>query len=384
MDGSRRVITSKDFTATLAAHGVDFVTGVPCSFLTGPIARLTEQNRYVPAANEGAALAIAAGAAAAGRRAGVFAQNSGFGNLINPLTSLLMPYDIPVLVFMTLRGWPDPEQDEPQHAVMGTSTHSMLDAMGVRHWTLEDTSTDLDEVLRAATTELAQGEPAFVLVPKGAIGAAKACLPPGLEAENRLARADAMRLLLDALPGAPVVATTGYTARELFALGDADRNFYMQGSMGHAMAFGLGIALARPEAEHVLVIDGDGGALMHLGSMSTIGASAPGNLVHVVLDNGVYESTGAQTTRSARVDFASIGQATGYRTHQLCGTEAELKEAVVRIGQESGPHLLAVRTTPSVDTAPPRATSAVRAGEIHHRFTTALGTSAPWQATGTA
>ncbi|GGM41582.1 thiamine pyrophosphate enzyme [Longimycelium tulufanense] len=376
------MITPEDFTASLAAHGVDFVTGVPCSYFTGPIAQLTEQNRYVPAANEGAALAIAAGAAASGRRGAVLAQNSGFGNLINPLTSLLIPYDIPVLVFMTLRGWPDPGQDEPQHAVMGTSTHPMLDAMGVRHWTLRETSTVLDEVLTPAMAELAQGRPAFVLVQKGAIGSAKPCLPPDLAAEERLQRRDVMRLVLEGLPDARTVATTGYTARELFALGDADRNFYMQGSMGHAMAFGLGIALARPEQKHVVVFDGDGGALMHLGSMSTIGASAPANLVHVILDNGVYESTGAQPTRSTRVDFASLGRATGYRTHELCRTESELKAAVVRIAQEPGPHLLAVRTAPSVDAAPPRATSAVSAGDIHRRFTAVLGASAPWRAEG--
>lgn len=374
------MITSENFTASLAAHGVDFVTGVPCSFFTGPIARLNEQGRYVPAANEGTALAIAAGAAASGRRCAVFSQNSGFGNLINPLTSLLMPYDIPVLVFMTLRGWPHPEQDEPQHAVMGTSTHKMLDAMGVRHWTLRDvdTDSDLDALCGAAETELSQSRPAFILVQKGAIGSAKACLPSDLDASERLPRGQAMQLLLEGMPGAPVVATTGYTARELFALGDADSHFYMQGSMGHAMAFGLGIALAQPEQERVLVFDGDGGALMHLGSMSTIGASAPANLVHVVLDNGVYESTGAQPTRSQRVDFASVGQATGYRTHQLCRTETDLKEAMVRIGREPGPHLLAVRTLPSVDTAPPRATSAVTAGQIHRRFTAALGADAPW------
>ncbi|MGW1376154.1 phosphonopyruvate decarboxylase [Streptomyces sp. NPDC002446] len=381
------MISATDFTAALLDHRIDFVSGVPCSYFNGPIVHLTEQGRYVPAASEGAAWALAAGAAATGVRSAVFAQNSGFGNLVNPLTSLSMPYDIPVLLFMSLRGWPDPAGDEPQHAVMGPSTHGMLDAMGVWHHTLPSDCdrTGLDQALTAAAGQLSQGRPAVVLVPKGVVGKAEV-VPEAGAATGRapatagLSRQDAVRTVVGQLDAAAVVATTGYTARELFAQKDAPHHFYMQGSMGHAAAFGLGVALSRPADERVVVLDGDGAALMHLGSMSTVGATAPANLVHVILDNGVYESTGAQPTTSAAVAFPDVGRATGYRSHTLAQDEAEIARAAAYIRQEPGPHLLVVRTLAGDGGAPPRATSAMTAADIHARFTGSFAARPAWTA----
>lgn len=371
------MISASDFVATLDNYGVECVTGVPCSYFNGPIVQLTNEGRYVPAANEGAAFSIAAGAAAGGRRAVVFSQNSGFGNLINPLTSLSMPYDIPVLLFMSLRGWPDPEGDEPQHAVMGTSTHGMLDAMGVRHWTLDrDSGTaELDEVLAEAAAELEQGRPAVVLVAKGVVGKADdtAELPTG-----GLARAEAVESLMKHVAPAAVVATTGYTARELFARCDAPTNFYMQGSMGHGAAFGLGTAQSLEDTERVLVLDGDGAALMHLGTMSTVGAAAPANLTHVVLDNGSYDSTGAQPTTSPSMSFTGVAQAMGYRTTASCSTVEEVAAAVGRTVGVPGPHFIVVQTQGGTGDAPPRATSALSAPEIHARFAGAVSGRAEW------
>ncbi|MER7986065.1 phosphonopyruvate decarboxylase [Streptomyces noursei] len=372
------MISAADFTAVLHAHGVDFVSGVPCSYFNGPLVLLTGQGRYVPAANEGAAWSLAAGATATGVRAAVFAQNSGLGNLINPLTSLSMPYRLPVLLFLSLRGWPDPEGDEPQHAVMGPATHRVLDALGVWNHTLPAGCgrPGLDAALHAAAHPLAQGRPAVVLVPKGTVGTANGTPPP---AGPGLRRADAVRALVNHLDATAVVATTGYTARELFAQKDAPHHFYLQGSMGHAAAFGLGVALSRPD-ERVLVLDGDGAALMHLGSMSTVGATAPPNLVHAVLDNGVYESTGAQPTTATATDFPGIGRATGYRTQALVHDEDQLARAAAALRDRPGPHLLVVRTLAGSGAAPPRATSAMTAVDIHTRFTASFGAPAAWRA----
>src|SRR5690348_1267470 len=137
MAGTAAMITADEFSAEVVARGISIVTGVPCSYLAGPIKNLTDQGRYIPAANEGAAVAIACGASAAGARSAVMAQNSGLGNLVNPLTSLQATYRIPLLVFMSMRGWPDPANDEPQHTIMGGITHRMLDLIGARHWTLQ-------------------------------------------------------------------------------------------------------------------------------------------------------------------------------------------------------------------------------------------------------
>ncbi|GAB2590811.1 phosphonopyruvate decarboxylase [Streptomyces capparidis] len=366
------MIPAADFADRLLAAGFDAATGVPCSCFGGPIVELTRRGRYTPAVNEGAALALAAGATTAGHRTVVLLQNSGYGNLVNPLTSLLMPYRIPVLAFMSLRGWPDPGGDEPQHAVMGATTHDQLDAVGVGHWTLSPAASTLDEALAPALAELAEGRPAFVLVPKGAVGAARD--DGGTTGAPRAAatRAQVLRRITEALPDAAYVATTGYTSRELFAVCDSPRNFYMQGSMGHALPFALGVARA---AEHrrTVVLDGDGALLMHLGSLATAAAVAPPQFVHVVLDNGVYESTGGQATGSGAVSFAGLARAAGYRAVHSCPALADLDAALRAVTEGPGPHLIAVRTAAhGTGQAPPRATSALSARDIRERFAAAL------------
>ncbi|MFI6984679.1 phosphonopyruvate decarboxylase [Embleya sp. NPDC050154] len=379
MEGVGLVIGSDDFCAALADFGVELVTGVPCSYFSAPIARFTREGRYVPAANEGAALAIAAGAAVAGTRVAVVAQNSGLGNLINPLTSLLMTYDIPALVFTSLRGWPDPAGDEPQHAVMGAATHEVLDAIGVAHRTLRrgTDAVGLRALLAEAGKELEAGNCVFVLVEKGAVEVPEGAAADGSAEGPTLTRARALRAITAHTRGIAVVATTGYTSRELFAAGDAPTHFYMQGSMGHASAFALGLAL-RPPGTEVVLLDGDGAALMHLGTMSTIGAAAPPGLIHVVLDNGVYESTGAQATTSAGTDFAAIARATGYASAVVCADGARIDAAMAAARAAPGPHLLVVPIGRMAGPAPRRATSSIGARDIHHRLTAALGAGPPW------
>ncbi|QFZ19546.1 phosphonopyruvate decarboxylase [Saccharothrix syringae] len=358
-----------EFVDALDAHGIGHHTGVPCSYLAGPIAHLSRRGRYLPAANEGAAVALAAGAWAGGTPTAVFAQNSGLGNMINPLTSLVLPYRLPLLVFLSLRGWPDPDADEPQHRVMGRATHRLLDTLGVPHWTLAG---DLAAVLAPAVEAASRGGPAFVLVPKGAIGRAEPGTAPGPPRPAGLpTRAEGIAMVVDRLPGALVVATTGYTSRELFGLADCERFFYMQGSMGHAGAFGLGVVLAQGDRRHVVVLDGDGAALMHLGSMSAVGAAAPTRLVHVIFDNGVYESTGGQPTSSATTSFRQVGAAVGYRTAVECASRDEVGRALDAAAGSPGPHLVVIRVAAGAGGVPPRATSAVPAPQIHARFAAA-------------
>ena len=365
------MIPSAELVSTLDRHGFRRHTGVPCSYFAGVIAQLSAERRYVAAANEGAALALAAGATAAGTRTSVFAQNSGFGNLLNPLTSLVMPYRLPALVFMTLRGWPDPDGDEPQHRVMGEATHRLLDGLGVWHATLTADAGDL-RVVDEAVARTERGRPAFVLVEKGALGAeATRRQSENGRLERSPSRRAAIAAAVDGFPDALLVSTTGYASRELFALADSDRCFYLQGSMGHASAFGLGVALAIANDRTVVVLDGDGAALMHMGSMSTVGATAPPNLVHVILDNGAYESTGRQPTSSKTTSFAGVGRAAGYRTAVDCRTVAELRAALETAARTEGPHLIATRVAVSAGAPPPRATSAIAAPEIHSRFATA-------------
>ena len=342
------MISAAGFCTALDRIGVRLVSGVPCSYFAGPL-RLLESRpgRYVPAANEGAALAIAAGAELAGNRAAVIIQNSGFGNLVNPLTSLLLTFDIPVLVFMSLRGWPDPARDEPQHAVMGRTTHDLLDALRVPHQVLKPDEDHLAEALTAADEARADGRPAFVLVPKDTIEPP----PAAAAAPAPFGRREALSAVLPHLDRALVFTTTGYVSRELFGLCDRAETFYMQGSMGHALALGLGTALSRRDRQ-VLVIDGDGAVLMHTGTCLTAGALAPPNLVHLILDNGAYESTGSQCTTSSTMDWCALGVAAGYRSTVVCASAPASR--AWRAARAPAPE--PTRTRPWTGTRPPRPT----------------------------
>ncbi|MCZ7431128.1 phosphonopyruvate decarboxylase [Streptomyces sp. WMMC1477] len=365
------MIAAEDFCAALDDRGFRFASGVPCSFFGGPIAHLSRSpGRYVPAANEGGALATAAGAALAGRRAYVMLQNSGLGNLINPLTSLVMTYRIPVLSFVSLRGWPDPAQDEPQHEVMGTKTVSLLETLGLPYWMLRADCDEagLAEILTGVEKAVAAGEAPFVLVEKGSVGK---CQTAATDEPERLDSRDAVQLVTELAGDSPIVATTGYTGRELFGVADRPANFYMQGSMGHAAAIALGVAMADP-GRSVVVLDGDGAALMHMGTLSAIAEQAPGNLIHVVLDNGIHESTGGQSTTSSSTRLDEVAVASGYRTAARCRTLDEAREQFTAAQRSPGPHLLLIPTRPRTGPMPPRATSTHSPEEMRDRFAAAL------------
>ena len=283
-------------------------------------------------------MAIAAGAWLAGQRTVVMCQNSGLGNTVNPLTSLNHPFRIPTLLIVTWRGQPG-LGDEPQHALMGRAMGPLLDTIAVGHAAFpgEDAAVAaaLDEAERAMAAE---SLPFALVVEKGSVSddgldqPAQPVRPRGRiedlrEGGARPARIDLLRRVQAQAPAdAAVVATTGKTGRELFTLEDRAQQLYQVGSMGCASAMGLGIALntARP----VLVLDGDGAALMKLGTLATIGAQAPDNLIHVLLDNGVHDSTGGQATVSPNVDFAAVALACGYPRAFRCDSEGGFARAL--------------------------------------------------------
>jgi phosphonopyruvate decarboxylase len=376
------VIRAATVCSALLDLGYRFATGVPCSSFDGVLALFEAggSTTYVPAANEGAALAIASGAALAGRRAVVLIQNSGVGNLINPLTSLSLVYDIPCLVLVSMRG----TDDGPQHRVMGEATAGLLREMGVPFWTLPPSDGQGRSVLAEADAATRSGRPAFVLVPPGTIAggpeaparpvpaeaSSAASAGPG-PAGRALTRKRAIAVIDGWLTAQYVVGTTGYIARELFGARDRDRNFYMQGSMGHAAAIGLGLALGRPDRK-VVVLDGDGALLMHLGILSTIGAAGAPNLTHVVLDNGAYESTGGQRTTSGSTRLEEIALACGYGDAAVAGDEDELRLALAGRGRP-GPRLVRVMIRCRGEPDGGWATDAVDSVELGRRFEASLG-----------
>jgi phosphonopyruvate decarboxylase len=367
---------SQALLAGLEDLGISLVSGVPCSFFTEPIRRLERHPRirYVPAVNEGSALAVAAGARLTGEPAAVIAQNSGFGNLVNPLTSLVLPYRIPVLVLLSMRGWPTAGAGEPQHHWMGRVVPAWLDSLEVPyHWLTAD-GPPPGAVLAEAGSALASGRSAFVLVGKGALR--DPAPPPRAAAADAPVpgRDDLVDAVLAEVRGERILSTTGYLSRALHQRGDRPQNFYMQGSMGHVAGLALGAALARP-GERFVVLDGDGSALMHLGSLTTVGHCAPANLVHVVFDNQAYDSTGGQPTTSATTDFAAVARAAGYRQVRRVGTTAELRPALRALLDAPGPGLLAVDGRTG-GTPGERASSTLSVADIAARFTALHRTAA--------
>lgn len=376
------VIEADAFLGPARTRGYGFYAGVPCSFLTPIINRVIGDPAlgYVGATSEGEAVAVAAGAWLAGQKTVVMCQNSGLGNAVNPLTSLSFPFRIPTLLVVTWRGQPG-IGDEPQHELMGRITGGLLDTMGIPHRPFPAVVEDVEPILALAEAEMARSELPFGLVmakdtvrDEGLYEKPLAARPPGVRRDlcehgPRPPRAGVLeRFLAVVSPSAAVVATTGKCGRELYTLADRVQHLYQVGSMGCASAMGLGVALhtARP----VIVLDGDGAALMKLGNLATIGSRAPANLVHVVLDNGVHDSTGGQATVSANVDFAAIALACGYTSGASADSLAGFEQALLATRADPGPHLIHVRIAPGSLAKLGRPT--IRPPEVARRFRTFL------------
>jgi phosphonopyruvate decarboxylase len=349
------MIPADAFLEPARRRGFGFYTGVPCSFLTPVINRVISDPKiaYVGATSEGEAVAIAAGAWLAGKGTVVMCQNSGLGNTVNPLTSLNYPFRIPTLLVVTWRGQPG-LKDEPQHELMGQITSALLDTLRIGHEAFPKTEAEIAGALGRAERAMAETSLPFAFImEKDTVRDDGLDQPPPAPfrqgAIERLARGgtrprrfDVLERLLALVPdNAAIIATTGKCGRELFTLADRKQHLYQVGSMGCASAMGLGVALHvdRP----VVVLDGDGAALMKMGAFATIGAYRPGKLTHVVLDNGVHDSTGGQATVSSTVDFAAIAAACGYPRSWSCDDLAGFETALKAALDGGGPGLIHMR-----------------------------------------
>lgn len=372
------MIQADTLLSAAKARGFDFFTGVPCSFLTPIINRVISdrETSYVGAASEGEAVAIASGAWLAGKETVVMCQNSGLGNTINPLTSLNHPFRIPTLMFVTWRGQPG-LGDEPQHELMGEITDVLIRDIGVGCSHLPDEEGDVGPALDVALAAMRENDlPYAFIVAKGAVAdagldQAELVAPPMGNYSDlrkggiRATRYQTLERVVDMAPEtAAMIATTGKCGRELFTIADRDQHLYQVGSMGCASAMGLGVALNvdRP----VIVLDGDGAALMKMGSFATIGAQAPKNLVHVILDNGVHDSTGGQATVSPIVDFARVALACGYRTGTVIDDLDGFDQVFAAAMASEGPHLVHARIAPGSLSKLGRPT--VKPPEVARRF----------------
>ena len=323
------MIQVEDFVGTARELGFTRYTGVPCSFLT-PLINYVINDRslnYVSSANEGDAIATAAGAAVGGERCIVMMQNSGLGNAVNPVTSLSYVFRIPMIIITTHRG-ASGVVDEPQHELMGEITEEMFDVMRIPWETFPLEKENIASALKRACDFMEKEQrPYGFIMQKGTVATHKLKNNRLLATKENagekkifhqkniplISRNAALKKIIEHTPieNSVVIATTGFTGRELFAINDRKNQLYMVGSMGCASSLGLGLALARPDLQ-VVVVEGDGAALMRLGNFATLGSYGGSNLMHIVLDNEVHDSTGAQATVANNVKFAEIASACGY------------------------------------------------------------------------
>lgn len=330
-------------------NNIDFYTGVPDSLLKDYCAYITDNvsdKQHVIAANEGGAVALAAGHyLATGRYGLVYMQNSGQGNAINPLTSLSDPdvYGIPMFLLIGWRGEPG-IKDEPQHVKQGKITLKILDVLDIPYRVLPNTIEEASNCIKELLSQMSVNKrPVAIVVKKGIFDSYK--LQKTEEDISSFPREDAIQVIVDALnPSDVVVATTGMIARELYEYretvsGNHSRDFLTVGSMGHASQIAMGIALSKPDRQ-VFCLDGDGAALMHLGSMAIIGSRKIYNLKHIILNNCAHDSVGGQPTVGKDVDFTQIAIACGYKSSWLVRTLEEFKEVWPKLYLSLGPSLL--------------------------------------------
>ena len=333
---------ASDFYSELTSRGLEAFYGVPDSLLKELCSCISESasaGQHIIAANEGNALALAAGHyLATGKPAVVYMQNSGLGNVVNPLLSLTdaAVYSIPALLVIGWRGEPG-VHDEPQHITQGRLTLPLLEALEVEHAVLED----LSQVATACEYMATHSRPYALVVRKGTFEPyPRAAASPRYE----LAREDAIRCVTELLGERDVVvSTTGMISRELYENRPShEKDFLTVGSMGHASSIALGIALAKPE-RRVYCMDGDGALLMHLGATAVLAAHAPGNLRHILINNEAHDSVGAQPTVMPDMDVAQLAYAVGYRQVHRVQTLEELRAAWPEFAASEGLSLLEIR-----------------------------------------
>ncbi|MBO7424329.1 MAG: phosphonopyruvate decarboxylase [Clostridiales bacterium] len=321
--------------------GADFYTGVPdsqlkalCNYLMNTYG--IDPKHHVIAANEGNCTALAAGYhLATGKVPVVYMQNSGEGNIINPVASLLNDkvYKIPVIFVVGWRGEPG-TKDEPQHIYQGEVTVKLLEDMGINSFVIrkETTEEEVKEAMSSFSKTLAEGFDVAFVISKGALSYDEKVV---YKNDNQMIREEIIKHIVKISGEDPIVSTTGKASRELFetrvANGQSHKyDFLTVGSMGHSSSIALGVAINKPQ-QKIWCVDGDGAVLMHMGSMAVLGSQKPKNMVHVVINNCAHETVGGMPTVMGDVDLVAVAKACGYPKAVKVSTydelDAELQKA---------------------------------------------------------
>ena len=345
------MIRPEYFIETLRGLGIDFYAGVPDSLLKNICAYISDtmdERHNIITANEGGAVGLAAGYhLATGKIPVVYMQNSGEGNIINPLASLTDKdvYGIPVLLVIGWRGKPG-VHDEPQHVKQGKVTLPLLDTMGVPYQVLSKDEAEAGRQLKEAVDRMnATSEVYALVIEKDTFEPYK--LQNVVNRDLPLSREEAIQKVAASIGEKDViVSTTGMISRELFeyrtAMGQGhERDFLTVGSMGHASQIALGIAMEKQD-RRVWCFDGDGASIMHMGGMAIVASKHPENYIHVVFNNGAHDSVGGQPTVGLDIDLPAVARAVGYVDACSVTTEEELSQSLANLKSAKGPVLLQV------------------------------------------
>ncbi len=333
--------------------GSDFYTGVPDSQLKPLCDYLMNTYNIDPAhhiigANEGACTALAAGYhLATGKIPVVYMQNSGEGNIINPVASLLSDkvYAVPMVFIIGWRGEPG-IHDEPQHIYQGEVTIKLLENMDIKNFIIskETTEEELNSAMETFKLELAKGKNVAFVVRKGAITYVDSV---NYINKNTMVREEIITHIVKFTGEDPIISTTGKASRELFEIrsgnGQSHKyDFLTVGSMGYSSSIAFGVATHKPNVK-VWCVDGDGAALMHMGALAIIGSNKPKNMVHIIINNGAHETVGGMPTVAEGINFVEIAKACGYPFATCVDTFEDLDYALALAKEKKQLSLIEVK-----------------------------------------
>lgn len=359
------MIKACEFLEMIKENGIALTTGVPCSSLS-ELFHTMHKGKALPhfgTTTEGEAIGLSAGSWLAGKQAAIFCQNSGIGNMINPLSSLNVPYAIPANIWVSMRGAPG-HPDEVQHDIMGARGGDFLRLTETITTACPTNLPDIREAFIKAAHRVSERTSHAFLINPGTFENAAFKASENEKAWKKgdfsefhdgclTTRMTAIESFYSLHDKSLIIATTGMTSRELHAVaGEHKNHFLMTGSMGHASSIGLGLALNTQKS--VMILDGDGALLMKMGTCATIGRYAPPNLMHVVLDNGVHGSTGGSSSNANTFNFAMMAQAAGYNHVVSCFGQKGIEEAAKKTSTLTGPLFVHCIISPEEKTKAPR------------------------------
>lgn len=328
------MINPRSFFNEIKKLKIDFFTGVPDSLLKNfcfYISDNVNEDRHIISANEGNSIGMACGHyISSGKPALVYMQNSGFGNSINPITSLADKevYGIPMLILVGWRGEPG-VSDEPQHIKQGRVSEDLLKVLELPYSILGPDS-DYKRILKDAYIQATENScPAVILVQKGTFSEYLPNFSKASEFEHQLTRENAIKMIIGQAKEKDIfISTTGVASRELFEIREHlnqehDKDFLTVGGMGHTNSIAFGIAISNKD-QRVICLDGDGSALMHMGSIAILGDQRISNMIYILLNNGVHDSVGGQPTVATNINFSKIASACGFSYIKEATSQKEL------------------------------------------------------------